>query len=168
MDAFAVSICKGLAFKQKSALKAMKIGLYFGVFQALMPFIGYILGSNFSNLVSKIDYIIAFLSLSIIGVNMIKESFEEDEVDGDLSLKTMLVLSVATSIDALVMGVTFAFLKINIFRVITIIGLTTFIFSIFGVLIGNIVGKRLGNKANFFGGLVLIIIGLKILFEHFL
>lgn len=166
MDAFAASIVKGLSFKRASIFRAMKVGLYFGIFQAIMPLLGYLLGISFSNIVSRIDHWIAFISLGIIGFNMIKESFEDVDVDSDTSFKTMLFLSVATSIDALVVGVTFSFLKVNILKAITIIGLITFFICVVGVLIGHIVGKKFGSKTNMLGGLVLILIGLKTLIEH--
>lgn len=166
MDAFAASIVKGLSFKRSSIFRAMKVGLYFGIFQAIMPLLGYLLGISFSNIVSRIDHWIAFISLGIIGFNMIKESFEDVDVDSDTSFKTMLFLSVATSIDALVVGVTFSFLKVNILKAITIIGLITFFICVVGVLIGHIVGKKFGSKTNMLGGLVLILIGLKTLIEH--
>lgn len=168
MDAFAVSMVKGLSFKRVSIFEAIKIGLYFGLFQGIMPVLGYLLGMGFSNFVSHIDHWIAFIALGIIGFNMIKESFEEVEGNSDTSFKTMIILSIATSIDALVVGVTFSFLKVNIIKSVTIIGLTTFIISLIGVLIGHIVGKKFGSRANLFGGIVLISIGVKILIEHLL
>lgn len=166
MDAFAVSIVKGLSFKKVSIFEALKISLYFGFFQAIMPLFGYLLGIGFSEFVSRIDHWIAFVALGIIGFNMIKESSEDVEANSDTSFKTMILLSIATSIDALVIGVTFSFLKVNIIRASTIIGLTTCIICIIGVLIGHIVGKKFGARANLFGGIVLILIGLKTLLEH--
>lgn len=171
MDAFAVSICKGLSVG-KCTLKHMLVcGLYFGAFQAIMPFIGYLLGAQFDTLVSSLAPYIAFILLALIGINMIRESRskdEEDEVNADFSWRAMLPLAVATSIDALAVGVSFAFLQVNILPAVCLIGLTTFVCSIIGVKIGNIFGDRYKARAEFFGGLVLIIMGLKILIEHFL
>ena len=166
MDAFAVSICKGLSFKKNSFNKALIVGLYFGFFQLFMTLIGYLLGSSFSYLIEKIDHWIAFIALGIIGLNMIKESFEEQKYDNDLSFKTMIILSIATSIDALIVGITFAFLKTDILLSISIIGLVTFILCFIGVYIGRIIGYKIGNKANILGGTILIIIGIKVLIEH--
>ena len=168
MDAFAVSVCKGLSMKKIDWKKAIIIAVYFGVFQALMPVLGYFLGSSFSAFVQKVDHWIAFILLSIIGVNMIKES-TDDEVEkrnDNVDFKTMVVLAIATSIDALAVGVTFAFFEVNILIAISIIGIITFILSIFGVIIGNKFGDKFQNKAEFAGGIILIIIGLKILLEH--
>lgn len=168
MDAFAVSICKGLSMKKINWKKAIIIGLYFGAFQALMPVIGYFLGTTLSGFVEKIDHWIAFVLLSIIGGNMIKES-TDDEVEkrnDKVDFKTMLVLAIATSIDAMAVGVTFAFLKTNLVLAISIIGIITFIISVLGVIIGNKFGDKFQNKAELIGGIVLIIIGLKILLEH--
>lgn len=171
MDAFAVSICKGLSVG-KCTLKHMLIcGLYFGAFQAIMPFIGYLLGAQFDTLVSSLAPYIAFILLALIGINMIRESRskdEEDEVNADFSWRAMLPLAVATSIDALAVGVSFAFLQVNILPAVCLIGLTTFVCSIIGVKIGSIFGDRYKARAEFFGGLVLIVMGLKILIEHFL
>ena len=168
MDAFAVSVCKGLSMKKIDWKKAIIIAVYFGIFQALMPVLGYFLGSSFSAFVQKVDHWIAFILLSIIGVNMIKES-TDDEVEkrnDNVDFKTMVVLAIATSIDALAVGVTFAFFEVNILIAISIIGIITFILSIFGVIIGNKFGDKFQNKAEFAGGIILIIIGLKILLEH--
>lgn len=168
MDAFAVSICKGLSMKKIDWKKAIIIAVYFGTFQALMPVLGYYLGSSFSAFVQKVDHWIAFILLSIIGVNMIKES-TDDEVEkrnDNVDFKTMVVLAIATSIDALAVGVTFAFFEVNILLAISIIGIITFILSIFGVIIGNKFGDKFQNKAELAGGIILIIIGLKILLEH--
>lgn len=168
MDAFAVSICKGLSMKKINWKKAIIIGLYFGAFQALMPVIGYFLGTTLSGFVEKIDHWIAFVLLGIIGGNMIKES-TDDEVEkrnDKVDFKTMLVLAIATSIDAMAVGVTFAFLKTNLVLAISIIGIITFIISVLGVIIGNKFGDKFQNKAELIGGIVLIIIGLKILLEH--
>lgn len=168
MDAFAVSICKGLSMKKINWKKAIIIGLYFGAFQALMPVIGYFLGTTLSGFVEKIDHWIAFVLLSIIGGNMIKES-TDDEVEkrnDKVDFKTMIVLAIATSIDAMAVGVTFAFLKTNLVLAISIIGIITFIISVLGVIIGNKFGDKFQNKAELIGGIVLILIGLKILLEH--
>lgn len=168
MDAFAVSICKGLAMKKISLKKAAIVGLWFGGFQALMPLIGYILGSQFESYITAIDHWIAFALLSLIGISMIKEALgEEDECQDDsLSFKTMLVLAVATSIDALAVGITFAFLQVNIVSAVSFIGVITFLLSMVGVKVGNVFGIRYKSKAEFAGGLILIIMGIKILLEH--
>ena len=168
MDAFAVSVCKGLSMKKMKWKKVIIIALYFGVFQALMPLLGFLLGNRFQVLVDKIDHWVAFFLLSITGGNMILESFrkEENKTNDSIDLKTMLVLSIATSIDALAVGITFAFFKIDIINSVSIIGIITFILSMIGVKIGNKFGDKLKNKAEFIGGLILIIIGLKILVNH--
>ena len=170
MDAFAVSVCKGISMKKINCKKSCIIGLWFGGFQALMPTIGYFLGSAFESLVTNIDHWIAFILLGIIGGNMIKEAFckekEDEESNDDISFKTMFVLAVATSIDALAIGITFAFLKCNIVFSVTCIGITTFLLSIIGVKIGNIFGARYEKKAQLVGGLILILLGIKILVEH--
>ena len=162
MDAFAVSICKGLSMKKMDFKKAIIIGLYFGIFQALMPIAGYILGSTFAEFIEKIDHWIAFILLSIIGVNMIKESFdnESEKRNDNVDFKTMIVLAIATSIDALAVGITFAFFEVNIILAVSIIGIITFIMSILGVKIGNKFGDRYQNKAEIAGGIILILIGL--------
>lgn len=168
MDAFAVSICKGLSMKKMNWKKGIIIALYFGIFQALMPVLGYLLGSSFATLVEKVDHWIAFGLLAIIGINMIKESRddEEEKRNDDVGFKTMVVLAIATSIDALAIGVTFTFLKVNLLIAIALIGAITFVISLLGVLIGNKFGDKLQNKAELIGGVVLIVIGLKILLEH--
>ena len=168
MDAFAVSICKGLSMKKMNWKSAIIIALYFGIFQAIMPIIGYFLGTTFSSFVENIDHWIAFILLAFIGGNMIKES-TDDEVEkrnDKVDVKTMLLLAVATSIDALAVGITFAFLKTNIGLAVIIIGSITFLLSIIGVKIGNKFGDKFQNKAELTGGIILIIIGLKILLEH--
>ena len=164
MDAFAVAISKGLSMKQNYK-KSLKIGLYFGIFQAVMPLIGYFLGFSFESVVTKIDHYIAFTLLTIIGLSMILES-NDDDIDNKIDFKTMIILSIATSIDALAVGVTFAFLNVNIILAIFIIGIITFVICVVGVLIGNKFGKFLKNKAQIFGGIILILTGLKILLEH--
>lgn len=168
MDAFAVSICKGISLKSMNWKKAGIIGLYFGGFQALMPLIGYLLGTGFESIVTSIDYIIAFVLLVFLGVNMIKEAYsdEEEKKDDDVEFKTMIVLAIATSIDALAVGVTFAFLKVNILIAISLIGIITFIMSIFGTKIGNKFGDKYEKKAMIMGGIILILLGTKILLEH--
>jgi len=168
MDAFAVAICKGVSIKKINWKATIIIGLYFGAFQALMPLIGYLLGASFENLVTKIDHWIAFGLLSFIGANMIREAFEEDEehCTDNINVKTMLVLAIATSIDALAVGITFAFLKVNLVLATIIIGIVTFVLCIIGTKIGNRFGNKYKNKAEFSGGLILILIGLKILLEH--
>lgn len=168
MDAFAVSVCKGLSMKKIKWKSAIIIAIYFGLFQALMPVLGYFLGSTFSILVQKVDHWIAFTLLAIIGGNMIKES-RDDEVEkrnDKVDFKTMIVLAIATSIDALAIGVTFAFFEVNLILAVAIIGIVTFILSIVGVILGNKFGDKFQNKAELAGGIILIMIGLKILLEH--
>ena len=168
MDAFAVSVCKGLAMPKCTFKKAAIVGLWFGGFQALMPAIGYILGAQFQEAIASIDHWIAFVLLALIGGNMIHEALDNDEEEADASLdvKTMFHLAVATSIDALAIGITFAFLKVNIIPAVCFIGIVTFIISFAGVKIGNIFGARYKNKAEIVGGVILILLGLKILLEH--
>ncbi len=168
MDAFAVSICKGLSVKEANWKHCSIAGAYFGGFQALMPLIGYLLGSGFQSLITRYDHWIAFVLLGIIGVNMIRESREkgEEELAPSFGFKAMLPLAVATSIDALAVGVTFAFLQVNILAAVSFIGVTTFLFSWAGVKVGNLFGAKFKSKAEFFGGSVLILMGIKILLEH--
>lgn len=168
MDAFAVSICKGLSVRSLQPKHACLTALWFGGFQALMPLIGYYLGVSFADFVSSVDHWIAFVLLGIIGGNMIKESFSKDECEytPDFSFRTMLSLAVATSIDALAIGVSFAFLRVNIWTSVLIIGLTTGAFSALGVCIGKFFGCRYKSKAEFTGGFILVAMGLKILLEH--
>lgn len=168
MDAFAVSVCKGLAMPKCTFKKAAIVGLWFGGFQALMPAIGYVLGAQFQEAIASIDHWIAFVLLALIGGNMIHEALDNDEEEADASLdvKTMFLLAVATSIDALAIGITFAFLKVNIIPAICFIGIVTFIISFAGVKIGNVFGARYKNKAEIVGGIILILLGLKILLEH--
>ena len=169
MDAFAVSICKGLSVNRVRPKHMLICGLYFGGFQMLMPLIGYLLGVNFRSMIASVDHWIAFVLLSLIGANMLRESFSKDKdenVDASFGVKTMLLMAVATRIDALAVGVTFAFLEVNIVPAVSFIGITTFVFSAAGVLIGNIFGTKWKNKAEFAGGAILILIGLKILIEH--
>lgn len=168
MDAFAVSVCKGLAMPKCTFKKAAIVGLWFGGFQALMPAIGYILGAQFQEAIASIDHWIAFVLLALIGGNMIHEALDNDEEEADASLdvKTMFLLAVATSIDALAIGITFAFLKVNIIPAVCFIGIVTFIISFAGVKIGNVFGARYKNKAEIVDGIILILLGLKILLEH--
>lgn len=168
MDAFAVSVCKGLSMKKMEWKKAGIIGLYFGGFQALMPAIGFCLGIGFENAIKSIDHWIAFVLLSIIGGNMIKEAFskEEEESNDKVDFRTMIILAIATSIDALAIGVTFAFLDVNILLAIAIIGIITFVISMIGVKIGNVFGDKYEAKAEITGGVILILLGIKILLEH--
>lgn len=168
MDAFAVSICKGLSMKRMNWKKGTIIGGYFGFFQAIMPLIGYLLGMGFQDKVTSIDHWIAFILLSIIGINMIKEAFsdEEDANNDNVNFKEMIVLAIATSIDALAVGITFAFLEINIILAVAIIGIITLIISMIGVKIGNVFGNKYEKRAQIVGGVILILMGLKILLEH--
>lgn len=168
MDAFAVAICKGLAMQKITVKKALIVGLWFGGFQGLMPAIGYLLGSQFESYITNIDHWIAFVLLFIIGGNMIKEALSKDEepASESLAFKEMLVLALATSIDALAVGVTFAFLKVQIVPAVLFIGVITFTLSSLGVKIGNIFGSRYKSKAEFAGGIILILMGCKILLEH--
>lgn len=168
MDAFAVSVCKGLSVRRGSMKQALTVGIWFGGFQALMPFLGYLLGIMFSSLITSIDHWIAFVLLAFIGFNMIREarSDEENESNDRFDFKTMLPLAVATSIDALAVGVTFAFLRVNIVPAVSFIGCITFLLSAIGLKAGNIIGAKNRSRAEFAGGLVLILMGIKILLEH--
>ena len=168
MDAFAVAICKGLAMEKVSIKKVAIVGAWFGGFRALMTLFGFLLGVSFKDYIVAIDHWISFVLLGLIGFNMIKESLskDEDEENSSLAFKLMLVLAVATSIDALAVGVTFAFLQVNVVLAVIIIGITTFILSSIGVKIGNVFGARYKSKAEFAGGLILILLGVKILLEH--
>lgn len=167
MDAFAVSICKGLSVRELKPRHALLAGLYFGGFQALMPVIGYFAGRSFAHLIENIDHWIVFFLLLLIGGNMIKETFgEEETVNDSFGFKTMLLLAIATSIDALAVGVSFAFLKVNILYAATFIGITTFVCSAFGIKIGNVFGSKHKAKAEIAGGIILIFIGTKVLLEH--
>ncbi|PXV96138.1 putative Mn2+ efflux pump MntP [Lachnotalea glycerini] len=168
MDAFAVAICKGLAMKKISFKKALTVGLYFGIFQAVMPLAGYLLGIRFQSKITAIDHWITFVLLGIIGANMVKEAMnqESEEADDSLCFKNMFVLAIATSIDALAVGVTFAFLQVDIVSAVSFIGLVTFTLSVIGVKIGNVFGTKYKAKAELTGGIILILMGFKILFEH--
>lgn len=166
MDAFAVSICKGLSLGKINVKHMCIAGVWFGGFQALMPLIGHFLGSFFAEMVEKYDHWIAFILLLFIGGNMIREACgEEEKTDSSMAVKAMFLLAVATSIDALAVGITFAFLKVDILPAIAFIGATTFAFSAAGVKIGSIFGSKYHAKAELFGGIVLIVIALKILLE---
>lgn len=168
MDAFAVSICKGISMQKMNWKKAIIIGLYFGIFQALMPVIGFTLGKAFENFVTSIDHWIAFGLLLIIGIKMIVDAFKEDNVsvNDSVNWKVMIILAIATSIDALAVGITFAFLQVNLLLAVSIIGIITFILCVIGTKIGNNFGNKFENKAEILGGIVLILIGVKILLEH--
>lgn len=168
MDSFAVAICKGLSMKKMDWKKAIVIGLYFGGFQAIMPLIGYGLGYNFEYVITNVDHWFAFILLDAIGINMIKEALDKkcENWDDDIKAKTMIVLAIATSIDALAVGITFAFLKVNLWFSIVIIGIVAFVLSVTGVKIGNRFGNKYEKKAELVGGTLLVIIGLKILLEH--
>lgn len=169
MDAFAVSICKGLATRKVSVKEMVTAGLWFGGFQALMPAIGYFLGQAFAKVIKSYDHWVGFILLAIIGINMIKEALSDEdggEENDSFVAKTMFIMAIATSIDALAVGVTFAFLDVNLLIAISFIGVTTFLFSFAGVKLGNKVGSKYEKKAELAGGVILIIIGTKILLEH--
>ena len=171
MDAFAVSICKGLAMKKATLKAELTCGVWFGGFQALMPLIGFFLGTLFADAIEAIDHWVAFILLAIIGVNMLKEAFgkeeEEHGEDADLSPKTMFIMAVATSIDALAVGISLAMAgNVNIFTAVILIGVCTCILSACGVKIGNVFGSKYEKKAQAAGGIILILLGLKILLEH--
>ena len=168
MDAFAVSVCKGLAMQKVTVRKAITVGVWFGGFQALMPAAGYFLGIQFRDEITSIDHWIAFILLVLIGINMIRESRSgpAEKGEDDLSVKTMLLLAVATSIDALAVGITFAFLQVNIYHAVAMIGIVTFLCSVTGVKIGNVFGTKYKSKAEFTGGAILILLGFKILLGH--
>lgn len=168
MDAFAVSVCKGLAMPRITVKKASIVAIWFGGFQALMPLLGYFLGVQFQDKITAIDHWIAFVLLGIIGVNMVREAIsgECENTSDSLDIKTMFILAVATSIDALAVGITFAFLKVDIIPAVSFIGATTFILSAAGVKIGNVFGTKYKSKAELAGGVILILLGLKILLEH--
>ncbi len=168
MDAFAVSICKGLSVRELKPKHALTVGVYFGGFQMLMPLIGFALGVRFQSFITSIDHWIAFVLLGLIGANMIRESREQDEehLSDSFSFGAMLPLAVATSIDALAVGVTFAFLQVSILPAVCFIGATTFILSCIGIRIGHVFGLKYKSRAELFGGAVLILMGTKILLEH--
>ncbi len=166
MDAFAVSICKGLSLSSMSWKYAVAAGAYFGGFQALMPLAGYLLGVQFQDYITKVDHWIAFGLLALIGLNMIKEARQTCHPDPAFDMKSMLMLAVATSIDALAVGITFAFLNVGIIGAVLVIGVTTFCFSVAGVQIGNVFGAKYRSKAEIAGGVILILMAVKILLEH--
>ena len=171
MDAFAVSVCKGLSTQKLTWKHYLTIGLWFGGFQALMPTIGYFLGSTFESYITSVDHWAAFVLLAIIGVNMIREGLRKDEPEEDqnasFSFQTMLVLAVATSIDALAVGITFALLPgVNLPAAVSFIGATTFILSAIGLKVGNVFGLKYKSRAEIAGGAILVLLGLKILLEH--
>ena len=172
MDAFAVSICKGLAMKKATLKASMTCGVWFGGFQALMPTIGFFLGTLFADAIQAVDHWVAFVLLAVIGANMLKEAFSKEcdcceDQNADLSVKTMFLMAIATSIDALAVGISLAMAgKVNIFVAALFIGLCTFGFSAVGVKIGNVFGSRYEKKAQLAGGMILVLLGLKILLEH--
>ncbi len=173
MDAFAVAICKGLSLRRITLGRSAVVGVWFGGFQALMPIVGYFVGAAFSDAIKSVDHWVAFALLALIGVNMIKESFEKENVEecescngSPLSPRNMLPMAVATSIDALAVGVSFAFLGVNIWSAAACIGITTLVLSMAGVKIGGTFGSHYKSKAELAGGIILILIGLKILLEH--
>ena len=168
MDAFAVSVCKGLSVRKAEVKHGLIVGAYFGGFQALMPAIGYVLGRQFESLITSVDHWIAFVLLGIIGGNMIREAIkgEQEELDDSFTFRTMLPLAIATSIDALAMGVTFAFLQVQIVPAVLFIGVTTFVLSAIGLKVGNVFGAKYKARAELFGGVVLVLMGIKILLEH--
>ena len=167
MDAFAVAICKGLSVEKAKVKHGLIVGLYFGGFQAGMPLLGYFLGSSFAKYIENFDHWIAFVLLGIIGINMIRESGEaEEEVNASFGFKAMLPMAVATSIDALAVGISFAIMQVQIGWAVTFIGIITFTLSAIGVKIGNHFGTKYKSKAELFGGIVLILLGIKILLEH--
>ena len=166
MDAFAVSICKGLCLEKMDWKKACLAGVYFGGFQALMPLIGYYIAYGFREAIEGVDHWVAFVLLCWIGITMIRGSREEKKEDDDFGIKAMLILAVATSIDALAVGISFAFLDVGIWQEIILIGVVTFILSTLGVKVGNVFGSRYKSKAEVAGGIILILIGLEILLKH--
>ncbi|MEY8562936.1 manganese efflux pump MntP family protein [Eggerthellaceae bacterium 3-80] len=172
MDAFAVSVCKGLCMKRLNVRQALIIGLFFGIFQAGMPLIGWFLGKQFESFITPIDHWIAFALLAFIGAKMLFDAFREDDealvcpADGKLDYRELVMLAIATSIDALAVGITFAFLQVSIVPAVCLIGATTFVLSVVGVVLGHRVGARYEKAASIIGGVVLILIGLKILLEH--
>ena len=168
MDAFAVSVCKGLSAGRVTLGRALTAGLWFGAFQALMPALGWLLGVQFQSFITSIDHWIAFVLLGLIGVNMIRESRsgQEEDVGASFGARAMFPLAVATSIDALTVGITFAFLSVKIVPAVTMIGVITCLLSAFGVKAGGVVGERGKSWAELAGGVVLILLGTKILLEH--
>ena len=168
MDAFAVAVCKGLSVSKPKFKHYLIVGAYFGLFQAIMPTLGYWLADKFEYLITSVSHWIAFILLVIIGANMIKESFDDDEdVDCSFCFKSMLPLAVATSIDAMAVGVSFAFMNVDIIIAALLIGVTTFILSAIGLKIGNVFGTKYKSKAEFIGGIVLILMAIEIVLEHY-
>ena len=165
MDAFAVAICQGLSMTRIKWGHALTVGLYFGGFQALMPLVGYFGGRFFADKITRYSHWVAFVLLVFIGAGMIKESKEEEHVNADMDIKSMFILAVATSIDALAVGVTFAFLKVEIVSAVSFIGVITFVCSAAGVKTGSLFGMKYKSKAELCGGIILILIGTKILLE---
>lgn len=166
MDAFAISICKGLSMKNKNYKNSLIIAFYFGIFQSLMPIIGYLFGFSINGIFNKINSLLAFIILVSIGISMIFDSNKKNKLDDSVNFKTMIVLAIVTSIDALAIGVTFAFLKVNIFISSILIGIITFIITFFGVIIGNKFGIKYASSAQLIGGIILILTGFKILFNY--
>lgn len=169
MDAFAVSISKGLSVQTLHPKHSLIVGAYFGGFQALMPFLGWLLASSFAEYIRRFDHWIAFVLLALIGANMIREALskkEEEKMDASFGVKTMLPLAIATSIDALATGVTFAMTETNIWLAIAVVGTTTFVFSAVGLRIGHLFGRKYQAKAELLGGVILVLMGIKILIEH--
>lgn len=168
MDAFAVSVCKGLAVPKVSLRHAALAGLWFGGFQALMPLLGWLLGSSFQEAIERFDHWIAFVLLLVLGINMLREAFGEDDecTNASFAWRIMLTMALATSIDALAVGVTFAFLKVAILPAVLLIGVTTFLLSALGVRLGSVFGQRYQKAAQILGGVILILMGTKILLEH--
>lgn len=168
MDAFAVSVGKGFTLKRVLPRHALSAGLWFGGFQALMPIIGFFLGSSFAHIVERIDHWIAFGLLALIGINMIRETLsgDDDKLDSDFGFRTMIVMAIATSIDALTVGVSMAFLRVDIWIAAAVIGVVTFALSAVGVSLGCKFGAKVGSRAGIVGGVVLICLGIKILIEH--
>lgn len=167
MDAFAVSVCKGLSVPVLRPVHSLTCGLYFGVFQAIMPLLGWLLGVQFQAMITSVDHWVAFVLLGAIGINMVRESRSEEAcMDASFTFRAMLPLAVATSIDALAVGVTFAFLQVNILSAVALIGLTTFTLSAVGVRVGAGFGARFQSRAELVGGVILILMGIKILLEH--
>ena len=170
MDAFAVAICKGLGMERINKRDTLLLALFFGGFQALMPLTGYLLGSRFASYIERWDHWIAFVLLAFIGGNMIRESREQEEEEiehgGSIRYRELFTLAVATSIDALAVGVSFAFLGVRIAPAVTLIGCTTFVLTLVGVWVGNLFGSRYKSRAELTGGIILILIGVKILLEH--
>lgn len=166
MDAFAASVCKGLSNTKNKLKNSLIISLSFGTFQALMPLIGYYLGNIMSDKIIKYDHYIALILLTLIGISMIKESKENDNINNNITIKEIIILSIATSIDALVVGITLSFLQVNIFLSVSFIGITTAFICLIGFYLGNFIGNRLNKYSKLLGGIILITIGIKIFIEH--